>query len=211
MRFRMFTAPSTLPDDPTTLQLILRAALAEIERLRLLIHGLQRNRFGRRSEKLDDEQLQRGLEDLEQSVAEQQGGLDAAAAEPSAPEPSAPDPKIAPASPRTKPAKRNRGALPAHLPRIEVLIDVENKACPCCGGTTHVIGDDVAEMLDYAPAQLRVKVIRRPRRGCRACEGAVVQASAPDRPIDGGMATEALLAYILISKYGDSLPLYRQA
>jgi transposase len=211
MRSRMFTAPSALPDDPATLQLILRAALAEIERLQLLIHGLQRNRFGRRSEKLDDEQLQRGLEDLEQSVAEQQAGLDAAAAEPSAPEPSAPDPKIAPASPRTKPAKRNRGALPAHLPRIELIVDVEDKACPCCGGTTHVIGDDVAEMLDYAPAQVRVKVIRRPRRGCRACEGAVIQAPAPDRPIDGGMATEALLAYILISKYGDSLPLYRQA
>jgi len=113
--------------------------------------------------------------------------------------------------PRTKPAKRNRGALPAHLPRIELIVDVEDKACPCCGGTTHVIGEDVAEMLDYAPAQVRVKVIRRPRRGCRACEGAVVQAPAPDRPIDGGMATEALLAHILISKYGDSLPLYRQA
>src|ERR1700687_5859883 len=208
MRFRMFTAPSALPDDPATLQLILRAALTEIERLRLLIHGLQRNRFGRRSEKLDDEQLQRGLEDLEQSVAEQEAGLDAAA---TAAEPAAPAPKIAPASPRTKPAKRNRGALPAHLPRIELIVDVEDKACPCCGGTTHVIGDDVAEMLDYAPAQFRVKVIRRPRRGCRACEGAVVQAPAPDRPIDGGMATEALLAHILISKYGDSLPLYRQA
>ena len=121
MRSRMFTAPSALPDDPATLQLILRAALAEIERLQLLIHGLQRNRFGRRSEKLDDEQLQRGLEDLEQAVAEQQAGLDAAtAAEPPAPEPSAPEPKTAPASPRTKPAKRNRGALPPHLPRIEV-------------------------------------------------------------------------------------------
>jgi transposase len=202
MRSRMFTAPSALPDDPATLQLILRAALAEIERLQLLIHGLQRNRFGRRSEKLDDEQLQRGLEDLEQSVAEQEAWLDAATAA----DPSAPEPK--PASPRTKPAKRNRGALPAHLPRTEVIVDVEDKACPCCGGTTHVIGEDVAEMLDYTPAQFRVKVIRRPRRGCRACEGAVVQAPAPDRPIDGGMATEALLAHILISKYGDSLPLY---
>jgi hypothetical protein len=139
MRSRMFTAPSALPDDPATLQLILRAALAEIERLQLQLAGLRRNRFGRRSEKLDDEQLQRGLEDLEQSVAEQQAGLDAAtAAEPSAPEPSAPEPKIPPASPRTKPAKRNRGALPAHLPRIEVIVDVEDKACPCCGGTTHV-------------------------------------------------------------------------
>jgi transposase len=205
----MFTAPSTLPDDPPTLQLILRAALAEIERLQLQLAGLLRNRFGRRSEKLDDEQIERGIEDLEQS--EQQAGLDAATAEPPAPEPSAPEPKIAPKSPRSKPVKRNRGALPAHLPGIELTVDVEDKACPCCGGTTHVIGEDVAEMLDYAPAHLRVKVIRRPRRGCRACEGAVVQAPAPDRPIDGGMATESLLAFILISKYGDSLPLYRQA
>src|ERR1700683_3123762 len=133
MRFCMFTVPSALPDDPATLHLILRAALAESERLQLLIHGLQRNRFGRRSEKLDDEQLQRGLEDLEQSVAEQEAGLDAAA---TAADTSAPEPK--PASPRTKPAKRTRGALPAHLPRIELIVDVENKACPCCGGTTHV-------------------------------------------------------------------------
>jgi transposase len=66
-------------------------------------------------------------------------------------------------------------------------------------------------MLDYVPAQLRVRVIRRPRYGCRACEAAVVQAPAPDRPIDGGMATEALLAQILIGKYSDHLPLYRQS
>jgi transposase len=171
-------------------------SLAEIERLGLLISGLQRNSFGRRSEKLDDPQ---------QSVAEPQAGLDAAAG------PSAPEPKTAPASPRSEPAKRNRGALPAHLPRIEVIVDVDDKACPGCSGTTHVIGEDVAEMLDYTPAQFRVKVIRRPRRGCRTCEGPVVQAPAPDRPIDGGNPTEALLAHILVSKYADSLPLYRQA
>jgi transposase len=208
MPSRMFTAPSALPDDPATLQLILRAALAEIERLRLLIAGLQRYRFGRRSEKLGDDQVQQGVEDLEQSVAEQLAGLDAAAA---AAEGSTPKPDAAPASPRPKPAKRNRGALPAHLPRIEVIVDIEDKVCPCCGGAMHVIGEDCAEMLDYVPAQVRVKVIRRPRHGCRACEGAVVQAPAPERPIDGGMATEALLAHVLISKYGDSLPLYRQA
>ena len=204
----MFTAPAALPDDPATLQLILRAALTEIERLQLLIAGLHRNRFGRRSEKLDDDHVQRGVEDLEQSLAEQQAGLDAAAA---STEGSTPKPDTAAASPQPQPAKRNRGALPAHLPRIEVVVDVEDKACPCCGGTMHVIGEDRAEMLDYVPAQVRVKVIRRPRHGCRACEGAVVQAPAPERPIDGGMATEALLAHILISKYGDSLPLYRQA
>ena len=66
-------------------------------------------------------------------------------------------------------------------------------------------------MLDYIPAQLRVRVIRRPRYGCRACENAVVQAAAPDRPIDGGMATEALVAQVLIGKYSDHLPLYRQS
>jgi transposase len=159
----MFTAPSSIPDDLATLQLILRAALAEIERLQPQLAGLRRNRFGRRSEKLDDEQIERGLEDLEQSIAKQQAGLDAAAAEPSAPEP-----KIAPRSPRTKPAKRNRGALPANLPRIEVIVDVEEIAYPCRGGTTHVISEDVLEMLDYTPVQFRVKVVRRPRRGCRA-------------------------------------------
>ena len=209
MRSPMFTAPATLPDDPVSLQLILRAALAEIERLQLLLAGLRRNRFGRRSEQLDDDTLQQGIEDLEQSVAEQEAGLDAAAA--AAAEPSKPEPDATPAPPRAKPAKRNRGALPAHLPRIELIVDVEDKACPCCGGAMHVIGEDRAEMLDYVPARLRVKVIRRPRHGCRACEGAVVQAPAPERPIDGGMATEALLAHVLINKYCDHLPLYRQA
>jgi transposase len=188
-----------MPDDPATLQLILRAALAEIERLRLMIAGLQRNRFGRRSEQLDDETLQQGVEDLEQSVAEQEAGLAAATTSP------------AEAQRAPKPAKRNRGALPAHLPRVEVVVDVEDQACPCCGAGLHRIGEDSAEMLDYVPAQLRVRVIRRPRYGCRVCEGAVVQAPAPERPIDGGLATEALLAQVLIGKYSDHLPLYRQS
>ena len=202
----MFAAPTVLPDDPAALQLLLHAALAEIERLRLQIAGLERNRFGRRSERLDDAAFQQGTENLEQSLAEQVARLDAAssAAAISTPEPS-------PRPPRTEPAKRNRGALPAHLPRIEVVIDVDDKACPCCGGMLHVIGEDRAEMLDYVPAQLRIRVIRRPRYGCRACEEAVVQAPAPERPIDGGMATEALLAHVLVNKYADHLPLYRQA
>src|SRR6202142_1814371 len=206
---RMFTPPTTLPDDPATLQLILRAALAEIERLQLQLAGLRRNRFGRRSEQLDDATLQQGEEDLEQSVAEQQAGLDGVL--PPAAPPS-PEPDAAPADPpRAKPAKRNRGALPAHLPRVEVIVDIDDKACPCCGGLLHQIGEDQAEMLDYIPAQFRVRVIRRPRYGCRVCENAVVQAPAPDRPIDGGMATEALVAQVLIGKYCDHLPLYRQS
>ena len=196
----MFTAPAELPDDPATLQAILRAALAEIERLRLQIAGLQRHRFGRRSERLNEEAVEQGVEDLEQSVAAQMATL--AVAAPTTPKPT-PDPG--------SPPQRNRGALPTQLPRIEVVVDVADTACPCCGGTLHLIGEDRAEMLDYIPAQIRVKVIRRPRYGCRACEGAVVQAATPERPIDGGMATEALLAQVLIAKYSDHLPLYRQA
>src|SRR3982750_237484 len=175
-----------------------QAAQAEIEKLRLLIRQLQRNRFGRRSERLDPDQLQLGLEDLEQAPAAAEAAQGAAAGSSGAPRP-----------PRSR--RRNLGALPAHLPRVEVLVDVEDRACPCCGGAMHVIGEDASEMLDIVPAVLRVRVIRRPRYGCRACEGAVVQAPAPERPITGGMASEALLAQVLVAKYGDHLPLYRQA
>src|SRR3712207_6645393 len=174
------------------------AAQAEIDKLRLLIRQLQRGQFGRRSEKLDPDQLQLGLEDLEQTVAAAEAAQEEVAARSGTPRP-----------PRVR--RRNLGALPAHLPRVEVLVDVEDKACPCCGGTLHVIGEDRSEMLDIVPARLRVRVIRRPRYGCRACEEAVVQAPAPERPITGGMATEALLAHVLVAKFSDHLPLYRQA
>src|SRR3954454_7685510 len=173
------------------------AAQAEIEKLRLLIRRLQRGRFGRRSEKLDPDQLQLGLEDLEQTVAAAEAAREEAAARSGTPR-----------APRSR--RRNLGALPAHLPRVEVLVDVEDKSCPCCGEAMHVIGEDTSEMLDLVPAQLRVKVIRRPRYACRACEEAVVQAPAPERPITRGMATEALLAHVLVAKYADFLPLYRQ-
>ena len=79
---------------------------------------------------------------------------------------------VAARSPRTEPTKRNRGALPARLPRVELVVDVEDKACPCCGGTLHVIGADRAEMLDYVPAQVRVRVIRRPWGACPGGEPA---------------------------------------
>src|SRR3954468_10718562 len=174
------------------------AAQAEIEKLRLLIRQLQRNRFGRRSEKLDPDQLQLGLEDLEQTLAAAEVTHEEVAARSSTPR-----------TPQVR--RRNLGSLPAHLPRVEVLVDLEDKNCPCCGGALHVIGEDTSEMLDIVPAQLRVKVIRRPRYACRSCEEGVVQAPAPERPITTGMATEALLAQVLVSKYADYLPLYRQA
>jgi transposase len=106
-------------------------AQAEVEKLRLLIRQLQRGRFGRRSEKLDPDQLQLGLEDLEQTVAAAEAAQEEAAARNSTPR-----------APRAR--RRNLGALPAHLPRVEVLLDVEDKVCPCGGGALHVIGEDTS-------------------------------------------------------------------
>jgi transposase len=191
---------AALPDDPDILQRMLREVVPELqaenEKLWLLIQRLLRHRYGPRSEKLDLDQLQFGLEDEEQGAAEGEAAEDAAAPE---------------RRRRTQPANRNRGALPVHLPRYEVVIDIESRDCPCCGGALHQIGEDRTEQLDIVPSQLRVKVLCRPRYACRACEGAVVQASAPERPIDGGMATEALVTHVVVSKFCDSLPLYRQA
>jgi transposase len=91
------------------------------------------------------------------------------------------------------------------------MVDIEHRECPCCCGMLHVIGETRSEQLDVVPAQLRVRVTRRPRYACRTCEGAVVQAPAPERPIDGGLATEAMVVHVLVSKYCDSLPLHRQS
>jgi transposase len=142
---------------------------------------------------VDPEQLQLALEGLEQDL----GAVTAAQEQ-----------AEAPARTTRRPPERNH--LPAHLERYEVVVDVADKTCPCCGAL-HVIDEDVAEQLDVIPLRLRVRIIRRPRYGCRACAEAVVQAPAPERPITGGMATEALVAQIVVSKYADGLPLYRQA
>lgn len=186
------------------LQQILRTLLlehgelhAENDKLRLLIQRLTRHQFGRRSEQLTPDQLQLGLKDLEQTIAANQAGQDAIAG--------------ATRKPRSEPAARNHGALPAHLPRYEVVIDVEDRDCPCCGRALVPIGEIRTEQLDIVPAQLRVRVTRRPRYVCRGCEEAVVVAAAPERPVDGGMPTEALIAHIVVSKFADALPLHRQA
>ena len=143
------------------------AAQAEIEKLRLLIWQLQRGQYGRRSERLDPDQLQLGLEDLSHrgGCRGGPGGGGGEAEHPSG----------------TRVRRRNLGGLPAHLPRIEVVVDIEDKSCPCCGGALHVVGEDTSEMLEIVPAQLRVRVIRRPRYACRACEEAVVRPPAPAR------------------------------
>jgi hypothetical protein len=132
------------------------AERAESERLRQIIKELQRHRFGRRAETLPEEQLQLGLEEAEQIEAAGQAESEEAA----------------PAERKTRAARRraNRGALPAHLPRIETVVDVASMICPGCSGTLHRIGEDVAERLDIVPAQFRVLVVRRPKYACRSCE-----------------------------------------
>jgi transposase len=199
--------PDALPDDAATLQLMLRTVLlqqgelaAENDKMRLLIQRLTRHQFGRRSEQLTPDQLQLALEELEQTIAANQAGQDAIAATAGLVR-----------KPRAEAPARNNGALPAHLPRYEVVVDVEDRVCPCCGHALHAIGELRTEQLDMVPSQLRVRVTRRPRYACHGCAGAVVVASAPDRPVDGGMPTEALVAHVVVSKYADSLPLHRQA
>jgi transposase len=172
---------------------------AERQRLELVIRQLLRAQFGRKSERLDPEQFQLTLENLEQEIAAAK-----------APRQEAAD-SDANRRPRRAPARRNLGHLPAHLERYEVVIEPEDRNCPCCGGALHQIGVEETERLDAVPLHLRVRLTRRPIYGCRGCAEAVVQAPAPDSAIPGGLPTEGLLAQVAVAKYNDGLPLYRQA
>ena len=171
--------------------------LTQNDRLRHLLLKLTRMHFGARSERLPEEQLQLGLEALEQAIAKDEAQAEKQDAE----------------LRKGNAAKRraSRGALPAHLPRIEVTLAPEDTACPCCRATMTVIGEDTSERLDVIPAQFRVVVTRRPKLACRSCPGTVVQAAAPARLIEGGIPTEAMVAHVLVARYADHLPLYRQA
>jgi len=191
-------AAADLPDDVEALKAELVAARAlvieqkiELEKLRFEIACLKRMKYGRSSEQLDTQitQMQLTLEDLEATLAE-------------TPESLRPAPKQAP----IKPVRR---ALPAHLPREDV-VHATACTCPACGGTLRRLGEDVSEMIEYVPG--RYKVVRhvRPKFSCGACQK-IVQASAPSRPIARGLAGPAFLAHVLVSKYADHLPLYRQS
>ncbi len=166
-------------------------------RLQHLLNQLQRMQFGRRSEKLDPDQLALAFEDIEQAIAATEADED----------------KRDPVGARARAEKRRagRGALPAHLPRVDVTIEPEDTSCPCCRAPMHVIGEETSQRLDVIPAQFRVLVTHRPKYACRACEQAVVQAPAPERLIKGGLPTEAMVASVLVAKYAWHLPLYRQA
>jgi transposase len=171
--------------------------LAQNDRLRHLLLKLTRMQFGAKSERLPEEQLQLGLEALEQAIAQ-----DEAEAEKQ-------DPDLRKDNATRR--RASRGALPAHLPRIEVTLTPGDSACPCCRAPMTVIGEDSSERLDVIPAQFRVIVTKRPKLACRACPGTVVQEPAPARLIEGGLPTEALVAHVLVARYADHLPLYRQA
>lgn len=194
-----------LPDDIATLKAMLLASqartahleaelstrTAEIEHLKLVLAKLKRMQFGRSSEKLDRqiEQLELKLEDIEaeEAVAEAQAPL-----------------KVAPRK------ARERKPLPPHLPREEQIYTSPGDACPTCGGGLRPLGEDVAEQLEYVPASFRVIRHVRPKLACSCCD-AIVQAPAPSRPIERGIAGPGLLAHVLVAKYADHLPLYRQS
>ncbi|GAV33880.1 transposase IS66 family protein [Roseomonas sp. TAS13] len=212
------TETADFPDDPAALRALLAAALSRCdaleaerdgiaaerdalaernERLRHLLEKLRRMQFGKRSERLPEDQLHFAFEELEASIAE-------AAAE------------VAKTSPEQREGtirrrRAGRGRLPAHLPRVEVVLAPETMTCPCCDGALVEIGTDTSERLDVIPARFQVLVTRRPKFACRACPGTVLQASAPPRLVEGGVPTEATVAHVLVSRYADHLPLYRQS
>jgi len=168
---------------------------AEIEQLKLLIAKLRRMQFGRKSEKLERqiEQLELRLDELEASRAESATVSTAATV----------------ASVADRAARPTRRPLPAHLPRETQKILVKQESCPDCGGKLKPLGEDVSEMLEYVPAHWKVIRQVRPKLACACCDK-IVQAEAPSRPIARGMAGPGLLAHVLVSKYADHLPLYRQ-
>src|ERR1700710_2505435 len=133
--------------------------LAQNDRLRHLLLQLRRMQFGARSERLPEEQLQLGLEALEQAIAKEDAEAEKR------------DPELR----KDNAAKRraSRGALPAHLPRIEVTLTPEDTACPCCRATMTVIGEDTSERLDVIPVQYRGIVTKRPKIASPACPGPV--------------------------------------
>jgi transposase len=168
----------------------------EIERLKLLIAKLRWMQFGRKSEKLDwqIEQLELKLDELEASRAQQAAASRVSLA----------------ASAVNRARKRARRPLPAHLPRETHTVLPKQQACPDCSGALKLLGEDVSETLEYVPEHFKVIRQVRPKLACARCDK-IVQAEAPSRPIERGIAGPGLLAHVLVSKYGDHLPLYRQA
>ena len=201
----MSRAAADLPEDPAELRRFAASLAAEvhakallIEKLRMQLSILRRARFGRSSEKLDREieQLELLLGDIEESDAERQARTEASDGETSSTLPS------------KKPSVRT--PLPDHLP-LETVMHEAPCVCPTCGATKFGrIGADERMVLEYVPSHFKRVLHVRPKMSCRACE-TVVQAPMPTLPIEKGRPGPALLAHVLVSKYCDHLPLYRQA
>jgi transposase len=163
----------------------------EIERLKLFIAKLQRMQFGPSSERLAHhiDQLQLQLEDLETATTAKRTAV------------------ATPAVPAAQPARK---PLPAELPRETETLAPKETSCPDCGGMLKHLGEDVSEMLEFVPSRFKVIRTVRPKLACNRCD-AIVQEPAPHRPIDRGLAGPGLLAHVLVGKYCDHLPLYRQS
>jgi transposase len=182
--------------DVESLKALVLAKQTEIDNLNLLVLKLKRMHFGQSSEKLngDISQLELRLEDLEENQAA------------SEPLPT----QLATAAVNRSEKKPARRALPAELPREVETLEPRQQACPDCGGTLRRLGEDVSEVLEYVPARFKVIRTVRPKLSC-ACCSRIVQEPAPNRPIDKGLAGPGLLAHVLVAKYADHLPLYRQS
>jgi transposase len=194
-----------LPRDADLLIEMVLVREGKIEALQATIAKLRTIIFGERSEKsavIIAEQLSLGLGEAEAFSAglspANDDGQDSTRGNKTVPE-------------TGKKGNRNIGALPKHLPRVDVTIEPETTACPCCAGRLHRIGEDVNDVIDRVPAVLRILRTIRPKYACRACEGAVVQAKARPRLIEGGMASTALVAWIAAAKFAWGSTLYRQA
>jgi transposase len=183
--------PSQNSDELTALKALLNTREQEIAHLKLLVAKLRRQQFGRRAESLDGlTQFELGLDEIACAL-----GTDTT--------PITDTPRVERERPVRKP-------LPAHLPREVEVHQPASCQCPDCGNALRRIGEEVSEQLEYIPA--RFKVIRhvRPKFACTRCD-VIVQADAPSRPIARGLAGAGLLAHVLVSKYCDHLPLYRQS
>ena len=168
---------------------------ARIKALEAQLEAMHRHRFGRRSEQLDAVQRQLFEEAFDEDVAAVEAELEAL--------------KSSPASPPAQRRKPQRSPLPEHLPRVEVRHEPASCACGHCGAALTPMGEDVTEQLDCEPAKFFVRRHVYPKYACRSCETVTAQPSVPG-VIERSRAAPGLLAHVLISKYADHLPLYRQ-
>ena len=192
----MLNTLDNLPEDPDELRQVsellaaeVKALTLKVEQLQHQLHGVNRHRFGFKSEGMDQLQLFAESEEIADAAEEV---VD-----------------ITPSEPVEPKAKPKRKLLPDHLDRIEQVLSVGGD-CSECGGDLSKLGEDVTEELEYIPGRFIVNKIIRPRMSCRRCE-AISQAPMPSRPIERGRPGPGLLAHVLVSKYADHLPLYRQS